>query len=70
MTNEQATEKLLEMREVLNKAVEALVQNEELQADRDYWKEKHDELVNASIKHSEAMMGGILQLAIGGHIKT
>lgn len=66
MTDEQlqALETLRLIREAATVAIYAIEDNVELTADRDYWKQQYNELLNSTIKHSEAMTGGMLMLAM------
>jgi len=62
-------ELLVSVRDAASFAIEALVENAQLRRDAAYWKAQYDELMASSIRHSEAMVGNVLQLALQKGIK-
>lgn len=45
-------------------AILAQRENVQLREDRDYWRDKYQEMLTETIKHSEAVAGNMLMLAL------
>lgn len=55
---------LYQLRSASHRAIEAINENERLKKDVKEWQTLYNDLLNSSIKHSHAMSGNILKMAI------
>jgi len=65
----EALDTLLLVRSALDVAIGEMIDNKRLREDERYWREKYQELLNSSIKNSEAVSANMLMLALGGGTK-
>ena len=65
MTNEDF-DMLCSMANAVNAAVEAEAERRYLEKDRDYWKEKYQELLNGSLREAQQTTGMLLSAVLAG----